>query len=305
MDTETPETGSRFKQGKALLWPVGGALLGLVVVPVAIEQYPELFKENEWILPLSLFVMVACWVSPFFFHSRAKRFTQWLASIPRVGKVAAILAPLLIISGLFFGAKRVFVFHRDHLRSRLQREQKPPAAPVSLQVASLEFDHTALIFHIQKKAIFVAGQPAAMRVVYGNTNDGTAHQTAPNAALEIIPNGPDLRSSEQARWKDFRLNWLASSDNTTGPDLGGHKTKFFDVFSRKLSRADVFKLTRRPPKEFIYIFGILGWTDETGKYETDICSYYLPGMSMNPSLATFHDCLSGHNVIRSKITQVP
>ena len=42
-----------FGKIRDLLWPLGATVLALLVAPIAIEQYPEFFKESPWILPVT------------------------------------------------------------------------------------------------------------------------------------------------------------------------------------------------------------------------------------------------------------
>jgi hypothetical protein len=53
-------SGSKFRRWSDVLWPLGGTVIGLLVVPLAIDQYPEFFHENRWLLPLSVCFVVTC-----------------------------------------------------------------------------------------------------------------------------------------------------------------------------------------------------------------------------------------------------
>lgn len=117
------ETQSRYSKYRDFLWPLGGTLLGLIVIPVAIEQYPELFKENAWILPVSVGLMVLCWIVPLFFHQRFGRLIDWVGSQNRTGKIAALLVSLILVFSFYCGGRKVVAFHRNHLRSRLGRAE--------------------------------------------------------------------------------------------------------------------------------------------------------------------------------------
>ena len=75
---------SLYKRWAAILWPLGSVLLG-VILAVAIEQYPEFFRHDTWILPVCTWAAIPCWIIPLLFHERAKRWYRRVSSIPRVG----------------------------------------------------------------------------------------------------------------------------------------------------------------------------------------------------------------------------
>ena len=106
----------RIKGGKEVLWPLGGTLLGLVAMPVAIAQYPNFFNENQWLLPLYVVAVLACWVVPLLIHENAKRFLGHVWSKGKPGKLVAIVLVLacLMVAGL--GSRNLFVFHTAHLK---------------------------------------------------------------------------------------------------------------------------------------------------------------------------------------------
>jgi hypothetical protein len=113
---------SRFKRWSDILWPLGGTVLGLIVVPLAIEQYPEFFHRNKWILPTSVIVVVICWLVPFFVHKHSQTTYRLIGSVPTVGNALRIIVVVGIIAGFWFGSLRLFRFHSDHLDSALRKE---------------------------------------------------------------------------------------------------------------------------------------------------------------------------------------
>jgi len=112
-----------FKKWADLLWPLGGTLLGLLVMPLAIEQYPEFLKENRWPLPISVVLVVACWILPFFLHERAKRIWEWATSKGLVRISFTVLIAVLILVVVAFGSAKLFRFHSGHLASVLHRKR--------------------------------------------------------------------------------------------------------------------------------------------------------------------------------------
>jgi hypothetical protein len=112
-----------FKKASDYLWPVGATVLGLLVMPLAIEQYPEFFKENRWPLPVSVVIVLACWILPFVLHDRAKRFFQWTRGQHWGVKVAACVAMVLFLAALYGGGIKLFRFHSAHLQAALRKKE--------------------------------------------------------------------------------------------------------------------------------------------------------------------------------------
>lgn len=103
------------KDWAALLWPLGGTLFGLIVVPVAIAQYPRFFNENEWLLPASVVVVVFCWCFPLLLHKRARRFYSDISAHGAGGKLALAVISIIVVGLLYIGAKRLLASHKAHL----------------------------------------------------------------------------------------------------------------------------------------------------------------------------------------------
>jgi hypothetical protein len=115
-----------FRKWADVLWPISGTLLGLLVMPVAIAQYPDFFNENHWLLPTSTAIVLICWCVPLLLHERAQRIVLAIASIPRFGPVLAIMVCIAVIFGLLFGGRTLFRLHSNHLSVMLARN-KPTA----------------------------------------------------------------------------------------------------------------------------------------------------------------------------------
>jgi hypothetical protein len=120
------KTSNRLKD---FLWPIGGALLGLLVVPILIEQYPEIFKESPWILPLSTGVMILCFVFPLLFHERVTRGFRWSREF--FGMPVTVLALVIIVGALFLVGGGIYRWHVHHLESRLGKNTQEPVTHVS------------------------------------------------------------------------------------------------------------------------------------------------------------------------------
>jgi hypothetical protein len=116
---------SLFRRWAAVLWPVGSTLLALIGMPVAIEQYPELFRQNTWILPICTIVVVACWVAPVLFHESPRRWYRSVASLPRMGAFVAPALTLGLLMLLILGSVRLFRYHRNHLAVALRDDDHP------------------------------------------------------------------------------------------------------------------------------------------------------------------------------------
>jgi len=99
------------------LWPIGGTVFGLIVVPVAFAQYPQFFNENEWLLPASVAVVAFCWCFPLFLHSRARAIYSSISARGALAKVISAALSLAAIVALYFGAVWLLAMHRNHLHT--------------------------------------------------------------------------------------------------------------------------------------------------------------------------------------------
>jgi hypothetical protein len=109
------------------LGPVGGALLGLVVVPVAIAQYPDFFNANQWLLPVSVVAVIFCWVTPLFLHERAQRAYRFIGSLGGGEKAVTIVGCVAVLLLFTFACVRLLGFHERHLKEVLKRNSHPPS----------------------------------------------------------------------------------------------------------------------------------------------------------------------------------
>lgn len=107
---------------KDLLWPLGGTLFGLFVIPIAIAQYPTFFNENRWILPASVSATLACWVVPLLLHDRTRWVYSRIAKIRWLGKPLFFVLCLLALGGLVAGGRALFKFHSKHLAAAFVSE---------------------------------------------------------------------------------------------------------------------------------------------------------------------------------------
>lgn len=122
-------SNSTFRQVSALFWPVGGSLLGLVVMPMAIDQYPSFFHENPWILPITVAVVIACWLAPLFFHRRLWRILIWIWGDPsrwRAVRVAlSALFTVVLIYAITHGSIALVRYHTKHVAQLIAKKLQP------------------------------------------------------------------------------------------------------------------------------------------------------------------------------------
>jgi hypothetical protein len=111
-----------FSKFRDLLWPLGATVLALFVVPIAIEQYPEVFKDSPWILPLGVLVVCLCWVIPLLVHDRVGRIHGWILGRlgNRIGLIAVVLGFVVAISVVSAFGFKLYGKHKRHLEARLQ-----------------------------------------------------------------------------------------------------------------------------------------------------------------------------------------
>jgi hypothetical protein len=129
-----------FSKFKDFLWPLGATILAMFVVPIAIEQYPGLFKESPWILPAAVGVVCFCWIIPFLVHQRVKRFHGWVLGQlgANVGWIAVILMAAIIVTLIGVSGYKLYGKHKRHLESRLHAPipaGEPTIEPTSEQQA--------------------------------------------------------------------------------------------------------------------------------------------------------------------------
>jgi hypothetical protein len=120
---------NRYKRWTELLWPIGGTLIGLIVVPLAIDQYPDFFHVNRWLLPISVIVVAVCFVIPLLVHENARTLVRKMAATPKIG-TAMIFGVAVLLVACFLGASwKLFQFHSRQLNAVLQKERNTAPVP--------------------------------------------------------------------------------------------------------------------------------------------------------------------------------
>lgn len=122
-----------FKNWKDFLWPLGGTLLGLLVMPIAIAQYPRFFGENVWSLPVSVLAVVLCWIVPLLLHDRTRRIYSFvIAAVPRYGRMLFACVCLAVIVLFILGGMKLFRIHSRHLEESIAASKEPPVPAPNL-----------------------------------------------------------------------------------------------------------------------------------------------------------------------------
>jgi hypothetical protein len=135
----------QFKNWKDFLWPLGGTLLGLLVMPLAIAQYPRFFNENEWTLPASVFMVLICWIIPLLVHDRARKIYSRIIAIPTCGGILFFFAVLAVLAVLIFGSSTLFRFHSRHLKGLIAQNPLPTSDNASSLHTEQALSHTLLV----------------------------------------------------------------------------------------------------------------------------------------------------------------
>jgi hypothetical protein len=187
----------------------------------------------------------------------------------------------------------------------------PEPQPVvirSNQTATAHFTWEEL--HAVNGALFMSLQPVPV-VFHYTSDDDTAHDVYIDATVEIITR-PDTaavatsmkafreaEAKEEKAFHGFRQMWLSKSYWGEGHDLQKNEQQFFVGKSRALDQwKDVPDLLAR--REFLYVMGAVKWRDDTGTYETDLCSFYegMDGVINGERKIVWTQCLSGHSQVR-------
>ena len=124
-----------FGKTKEFFWPLGATILAMFVVPIAIEQYPEVFKDAPWILPISIVLVCLCWFIPLLVHHRVRRIHGWMLGNfgAKWGWVAVMVIWLIVAVVLLFSGYKLYQKHATHLQARLGKQVASPASAVSPQ----------------------------------------------------------------------------------------------------------------------------------------------------------------------------
>jgi hypothetical protein len=107
---------------KDILWPFAGTLFGLLVVPIAIAQYPDFFNENRWLLPVLMSVVAICWLLPLFVHKNSQRLWGWIVNRGGGSIAIFVVAGAMALSLAVMGWIRLFHYHEKHLASVLKTQ---------------------------------------------------------------------------------------------------------------------------------------------------------------------------------------
>jgi hypothetical protein len=114
-----------------VLWPLGATVLALLGAPIAIEQYPETFKEAPWILPMIICIVCACWLVPLLFHDRVHRIVGWMIGrlgVP-LGWIVVVVAAMAVVGLVVTGGYMLYGEHKRHLEARLGGGGKKSGIP--------------------------------------------------------------------------------------------------------------------------------------------------------------------------------
>lgn len=112
-------------------------MLALFVAPIAIEQYPEVFKDAPWILPSGIVIVCICWIVPLLVHDRVRRIHDWVFTRlgKRLGWVVVVFSLAITVGLVWTLGYKLYGKHKRHLEARLQtlkvrqqyEESKAPA----------------------------------------------------------------------------------------------------------------------------------------------------------------------------------
>jgi len=164
----------------------------------------------------------------------------------------------------------------------------------------LQFTRTALYVDPSLKKAFVIDRPATVNMTVQNTSSvGVARAVFVGGGLAFIAPGKDIETMEEDNFKEFRSAWVPHAVNAPGQDLGAGANTTNDIPTKPLSKDLIEGLERE--EVYLYFFGVIKWTDDTGTWETQSCSHLLVKRSnVNTGVAVWRQCESGarHNFIR-------
>ncbi len=123
-----------MRKALEILSAVGSIVLNGIVLPVLIEQYPEYFKDNRWILPICLLVSAALCL-PLILDYLLPPFFRWAAR--RIGGSRPVMAWTLVVicgatlgAGTFAAGYWLLLKHERHLAAKHRPE--PPPLPLAI-----------------------------------------------------------------------------------------------------------------------------------------------------------------------------
>lgn len=142
-----------YKKLADFLFPIGATVLAILVMPLAIEQYPEFFKENRWPLPISVLIVALCWLFPLMLHERAKGIVNWARSHGWFGIVLTSLIAISVCLGLLWGSVKLFRFHSNHLALALKKKEKKPEPNAETVPAPIKSETTPSVSKMSVKPV--------------------------------------------------------------------------------------------------------------------------------------------------------
>ena len=215
------ETTNQFTKWADFLWPLGGTLFGLLVVPLAIDQYPDFFHRNRWLLPVSLVIVLACWLVPLCVHERAQKSYRAIVGVPKIGSALGVAVVVAMIVTFLVASWGLFRFHNNHLDAALRKEAslEQPKAKESKSPAQSK-EGMEQIAELDR--IFASRDELGLREFYGfpqmvNINIAMNTQRRLNYARTGSPN-TDLTPFIQGR--EMELDVQYSPDNLKRTEAG-------------------------------------------------------------------------------------
>jgi hypothetical protein len=156
-----------------------------------------------------------------------------------------------------------------------------------------------------EKEIFVPNSPVTVHVVYANTKAGTAHEVYAECETLIfsgtLRDEVGIRAEESKQWDRLMKAWLwnARTDIVTDRDIAGHDKSHFCLARTLPLEQDEAKRLKNE-NDVIYVMAAVRWKDETGQYNSAICSFFLPKEATTDPKAPlqWRGCLTGHNFTR-------
>ncbi len=166
----------------------------------------------------------------------------------------------------------------------------PAPSPQSTGPATLKFKSTGITFYQGFGSPFVPQRPIKIHAIYENESDAAATGISAMGVIRILGSDPGIDEREKAEWTSFRAGWLGLLQGTLKTQLEGHRTASVDVESNPISNDQLRAL--RDGTLSVYFMGIIKWTDDTGEWETDICTVFAPNQHGLPDApAVWHDRL--------------
>lgn len=250
---------SRYKKWADFLFPIGGTVLAVVGMPVAMAQYPDFFNHNRWLLPAAVFVMVGCWIAPLFLHERSHSLFRWAWSKRSAAfRIAALFITATALTGILWAAVKLFHAHSRYLENELAaRDQKQlPASILSKSSAGRPLVGIAAIVHssLSRTPMIVANAPILVDVYFKNSGDGPAIANSVDM-IEVLP--PPTRDLLLQYMEQVRTEYengpkgteLLAQGQTSGPALVSSE--------EPLTETEVKQIRSR--RNSVYLFSYTGW----------------------------------------------